>query len=193
MQTRDLGQAGRVVVGVHGSASSLRALRHAVAIAADRGWDLEVVTAWPDADDPLIHDVPGRYIAARGRAMEHQRQTLSAVEIPPGVCVETFLANARPTQALLARCDDADLLVVGAGRPEHERARLGVAAECVQTAPCPVTVVPDPPAEPVRTLVPTGRASRPSRSTARARCAGNDHTEVPATTAPAHARRTSWS
>ena len=61
---------GRVVVGVHGSRSSLRALRYAAEIALDRGWDLEIVTAWPDADDPLIHDVPGRYIdgaRTRGR------------------------------------------------------------------------------------------------------------------------------
>ena len=62
--------SGRVVVGVHGSRSSLRALRYAAEIALDRGWDLEIVTAWPDADDPLIHDVPGRYIdgaRTRGR------------------------------------------------------------------------------------------------------------------------------
>jgi nucleotide-binding universal stress UspA family protein len=150
MQTEDLGSAGRVVVGVHGSASSLRALRHAVAIAVDRGWDLEIVTAWPDADDPLIHDVPGRYITARGRAMEYQRQALSAVDVPSGVCVETFLVNARPTEALLARCGAADLLVVGAGRPTPERGRLGVAAECVEAAPCPVTVVADPPRGPAQ-------------------------------------------
>ena len=72
--------SGRVVVGVHGSRSSLRALRHAVHIALDRGWDLEIVTAWPDADDPLIHDVPGRYIAARGHAVESQREALATLD-----------------------------------------------------------------------------------------------------------------
>jgi nucleotide-binding universal stress UspA family protein len=136
--------SGRVIVGVHGSRSSLRALRHAVAIALDRAWELEIVTVWPDADDPLIHDVPGRYIAARGHAMESQQQALAALGplIAPGV--ETFLFNARPAQALIARCGDGDVLVVGAGRPGGERARRSVGAECVEKAPCAVTVVPYP-------------------------------------------------
>ena len=71
--------SGRVVVGVHGSRSSLAALRYAAKVALDRGWDLEMVTAWPDADDPLIHDVPGRYIIARGRALECQREALESL------------------------------------------------------------------------------------------------------------------
>jgi nucleotide-binding universal stress UspA family protein len=132
---------GRVVVGVHGSRSSLRALRRAVEISLDRGWDLVVVTAWPDADEVLIHDVPGRYIAARGRAMESQREALTLLGPVLAPRVETFLVNARPAPALVSRCTSADLLVVGAGRPEGERDRASVAAECVETAPCPVVVV----------------------------------------------------
>jgi nucleotide-binding universal stress UspA family protein len=132
------------VVGVHGSRSSLQALRHAVGIAVERGWDLEIVTAWPDADDPLIHDVPGRYIAARGRALEAQREALESLDPQIAPRVFTFLVNARPVPALTCRCNDADLLVVGAGRPESELGRRSVAAECVEAAPCEVTVVPDP-------------------------------------------------
>ena len=134
--------SGRVIVGVHGSRSSLRALRHAVNIALDRAWELDIITVWPDADDPLIHAVPGRYIAARGHAMECQQQALAALDplVVPGV--ETFLFNARPAQALIARCGEADLLVVGAGRPGADRARCSVGAECVEDAPCAVTVVP---------------------------------------------------
>ena len=114
------------------------------AIALDRAWELEIITVWPDADDPLIHGVPGRYIAARGHAMECQQQALAALDplVAPGV--ETFLFNARPAQALISRCRDADLLVVGAGRPGEERARRSVGAECVEEAPCAVTVVPYP-------------------------------------------------
>jgi len=136
--------SGRVIVGVHGSRSSLRALRHAVNIALDRAWELDIITVWPDADDPLIHAVPGRYIAARGHAMECQQQALAALDplVVPGV--ETFLFNARPAQALISRCRDADLLVIGAGRPGKERARRSVGAECVEEAPCAVTVVPYP-------------------------------------------------
>jgi nucleotide-binding universal stress UspA family protein len=132
---------GRVVVGVHGSRSSLRALRRAVEISLDRGWDLVLVTAWPDADEALIHDVPGRYIAARGRAMESQREALALLGPVMAPRVETFLVNARPVPALISCCTAADLLVVGAGRPEGERDRRSVGADCVEAAPCPVVVV----------------------------------------------------
>jgi nucleotide-binding universal stress UspA family protein len=142
------------VVGVHGSRSSLIALRHAAGIALDRGWDLEIVTAWPDADDPWIHDVPGRYITARGHAVERQRQALATLELVVAGDVDTFLVNARPAQALMSRCRDADLLVVGAGRPEEERGSRSVAAECVGAAPCPVTVVPQAHAEQPRSKAP---------------------------------------
>ena len=150
------GTSGRVVVGVHGSQSSLRALGHAFRIALERDWDLEIVTAWPDADDPFIHEVPGRYMVARGHAMESQRQALSALDTPEALRVETCLLNARPAEALIARCEDADLLVVGASRPEVERGRRSVGAECVEAASCPVTVVPDPRSSPQR----HGRARR---------------------------------
>ena len=142
--------SGRVVVGVHGSRSSLRALRHAVHIALDRGWGLEIVTAWPDADDPLIHDVPGRYITARGHAVESQREALATLDPVVAADIQTFIINARPAEALIARCDATDLLVVGAGRPEQARVRRSVGAECAESAASPVTVVPDPDAKPVR-------------------------------------------
>ncbi len=141
--------SGRVVVGVHGSRSSLRALHYASEIALDRGWDLEIVTAWPDADDPLIHDVPGRYIAARGHAVECQREALATLVPELAAAVDTFLVNARPAEALTSRCDEADLLVVGAGQPEWALGRRSVAAECLDTAPCAVSVVADPDADPV--------------------------------------------
>ena len=139
--------SGRVIVGVHGSRSSLRALQHAVSIALDRAWELEIITVWPDADDPLIHGVPGRYIAARGHAMECQQRALATLDPLIVADVETFLFNSRPAQALIARCGDADLLVVGAGRPGTERGRRSVGAECVEGASCAVTVVPSPRAE----------------------------------------------
>jgi nucleotide-binding universal stress UspA family protein len=136
--------SGRIVVGVHGSRSSLRALRYAVRIARDRGWNLEIVTAWPDADDPWIHDVPGRYITARGHAVECQREALATLVPELAAAVETYLVNARPAEALMSRCDDADLLVVGAGQPESALGRRSVAAVCLGAAPCAVSVVPDP-------------------------------------------------
>jgi nucleotide-binding universal stress UspA family protein len=97
----------------------------------------------------LIHDVPGRYIAARGHALESQRQALATLEPHLAGDVETYLVNARPAEALIARCGEADLLVIGSGRPEEERpGRRSVGAECLEAAPCPVTVVPNHGQEP---------------------------------------------
>ena len=130
--------------------SSLRALRYAAEIALDRGWDLEIVTAWPDADDPLIHDVPGRYITARGHAVECQREALATLVPELAAAVDTFLVNARPAEALISRCDDADLLVVGAGQPEWAlRPAQRREPSASSAAPCAVSVVPDPDADPV--------------------------------------------
>ncbi len=168
--------SGRVVVGVHGSRSSLRALRYAAEIALDRGWDLEIVTAWPDADDPLIHDVPGRYITARGRALECQREALDSLDAQMVPNVETFLVNARPARALISRCEDADFLVVGAGQPEWALGRPSVAAECLDAAPCAVSVVPDPDSDPVvasGTRPPAGRRRRSRPRGSKADAASN--------------------
>lgn len=148
---------GLVVVGFHGSKSSSRALQQAVGIARARGWDVEIVTAWPDADDVLIHAVPGRYIVARGHAVERQREALASLDPVAVASIATVLVNARPAGALLARCADADLLVVGAGRPERERDRRGVGTECVEAALCPVLVVPARPTEPGPTATPSRR------------------------------------
>ena len=142
------GKSGRVVVGVHGSESSRRAFEYAVGIARERGWDLEIVTAWPDADEVMIRDMPGRYVVSRGRALKLQEDALASLDPDLAQRTSTFLVNARPAQALIARCADADLLVVGAGRPGSERDRPGVAAECAKEAGCPLTVVPAPQPEP---------------------------------------------
>lgn len=156
------GTSGRVVVGVHGSPSSLIALRHAVGIAVDRGWDLEIVTAWPDADDPLIHDVPGRYIVARGRADQCQHRALASLDTTVASTVDTFLVNARPAEALMSRCREIDLLVVGAGRSQRQRGSRSVAAECAEAGPCHVTVAPHSRAEQLHSEPPPPLRRRPA-------------------------------
>ena len=92
----------------------------------------------------MVHDVPGRYIVSRGRALESQKDALGSLDPALAERASTFLANARPEQALVTRCTDADLLVVGAGRPDRERDRPGVGAECAKEALCPVTVYRHP-------------------------------------------------
>jgi nucleotide-binding universal stress UspA family protein len=136
------GHHGRVVVGFHGTEASLRALQQAVTVARDRGWDVDVVTAWPEADEVFVHDVPGHYMVARGRAMQWQDEALAALDPGDLPHVSTFLVNARPAVALLAMCDGADLLVLGKGHPEPEQREESVGAACSGAAPCPMVVVP---------------------------------------------------
>jgi nucleotide-binding universal stress UspA family protein len=154
---------GRVVVGVHGSVGSRRALNQAVSIARERGWDLELVTAWPDADEVFIHDVPGHYMVARGRAEESQGEVLATLR-DRRLEVTGSVVNARPAVALLDRCVGADLLVVGASRPERELERPGVAATLSRAAPCPVVIVPARDPAPAAVPAETGRTSRHRRT-----------------------------
>ena len=119
------GKGGRVVVGVHGSESSRLAFEYAVDIARERGWHLEIVTAWPDADEVMIRDIPGRYIVSRGRALESQEDALASLDPDLAERTSTFLVNARPVQALIARCTDADLLVVGLAAPTGRARQAG--------------------------------------------------------------------
>ncbi len=136
--------AGRVVVGVTGSDASAEALARALDVAARRGWAVDVVTAWPDLGEPLIHEVPGHYSDARGRAVEGLRTALARREDrarDPEVRV--FVDNADPVEALVARSRGADLLVVGVSRGGQSRRRglPSVAEECRRLVECPLVVV----------------------------------------------------
>ncbi|MBF4765355.1 universal stress protein [Nocardioides islandensis] len=135
---------GRVVVGVHGTEASRRALQRAATIARERGWGLEVVTAWPEADEALIHDVPGHYNAARGRAMRWQADAVAALDPSLLPRLSTYLVNARPAEALVARSADADLLVVGTAASTDAPDLPGVSGTCCREARCPTDVVADP-------------------------------------------------
>jgi nucleotide-binding universal stress UspA family protein len=145
-------------------------LQQAVSIARERGWDLELVTAWPDADEVFIHDVPGRYMVARGRAVDLQREALELLGQDPLADVTVSVVNARPAMALLDKSAGADLLVVGAGRPERELERPGVASTCSRGAACPVVIVPERGTMPVvarSEAVGTSGHTRPRRTKVR--------------------------
>ena len=171
---------GRVVVGVTGSDASAQALAWALDVAARRGWAVDVVTAWPDLGEPLIHEVPGHYSDARGRAVEGLRSALARRENrqrDPEVRV--FVDNADPVEALVARSRGADLLVVGVSRGGQSRRRglPPVAEECRRLVECPLVVV-DPqttgqkflsPGARDQSLAPTGGPSVPSRPLSTAR------------------------
>lgn len=147
---------GTVVVGVDASATSRLALAWARDMARRTGWTLEVVTSWPDQEEPLIHEVPGHYCEPRHRAERTQRTALEEVgldEVGLGgdevVVVECALLNGHAADVLAQRAQNADLLVVGESSPRESAngVRRGVDTLVSLLAPCPVVVVgpADPP------------------------------------------------
>jgi nucleotide-binding universal stress UspA family protein len=144
----DRQEASKVVVGVDGSESSLRALCWAADQATLMGLPLEVVTAWTFPEHPAPLDVPVR--ADRlDSLIDDARVKLDQVvdgTVPanqrPHVCTRVVRGDA--AHVLLREAEGAALLVVGTrGRREMERLLLGsVSDRCVKQSRCPVTVVP---------------------------------------------------
>jgi nucleotide-binding universal stress UspA family protein len=144
--------AGKIVVGVDGSAHAAAALRWAAEEAALRSAELEIVHAWTfvpvatPADSGLVPmawtdnvellDVTRR--AAEDAAVAQVAEVLG----PDHEATITVVENS-PTEALLAAAAEADLLVVGnRGRGNLAAALLGsTSAKVADEAPCPVVVV----------------------------------------------------
>jgi nucleotide-binding universal stress UspA family protein len=134
----------RIVVGVDGLASSLRALEWAVHQAELTGAEVELITTWewpvsygltvalPDGWDPrddaqkLVHDAAARVTG------EH-----------PQVTIRTSVIEGHPAPVLVDASRRADLLVVGSrGHGEFAGMLLGSVSEhCVTNAFCPVLVM----------------------------------------------------
>lgn len=143
-----MNQVGRrtIVVGVHGSASSLAALRWAGREAALRESRLLVVRAWEDQAKrraPYASRV-GRLADGEDRWMagaqleEAVRGTLSGL---PGVVVTVAVAEGLAARVLLDHAVGAELLVLGSAAKAGPHAVGPVAQACLRHAPCPVVVV----------------------------------------------------
>lgn len=139
----------RVVVGVDGSAVSVRALRWALAEAAARGGSVQAVTAWGwadvEGDGAVDLDALEAQTAAALATVVAEAQ--AAV---PGAPVEPQTLFGRAVDVLPDAARGADLLVVGShGRGRMLRALLGsVADACLRARVCPVVVLPADPADP---------------------------------------------
>lgn len=147
----------RIVVGVDDSAAAVAAVRWAVREAGLRGAAVQLVCAYQsDARlrAPYASAVPETSRAARAAAQEMvDRATQCAVRHLPAERVISVVVDEPPVRALLDRATDAELLVLGATRPDRQPgqppAALGpVARSCLRLAHCPVVVVApdDPPA-----------------------------------------------
>jgi len=141
----------RIVVGVDGSAGSTAAVRWAVREAVLRHVTVDLVCSYysdarlyaPYALRSWAAYRDERYAAARaglGAAAGLARRSL-----PPGDLM-TELVGEPPIPALLSRAEGAEMLVLGAARPDRRPGQpsypLGpVARTCLRLAHCPVVVI----------------------------------------------------
>lgn len=133
-----------MVVGVTGSEASIRALAWALSAASDRGWSVDVVTAWPDLGEAFVHEVPGHYSDARGRALDGlDRALVSCGVAHDDPEVRIHVENADPVAALAACSRGAELLVLGASEAGRSRRRGSppVSQSCQHLVGCPTVVV----------------------------------------------------
>lgn len=137
-----------VVVGVDGSAESVRALGWAARYAAATGARVQALLAWhyPAAAGQAPVGVAPEPI--RGETEAHMQATLEeavakATSGQPSPGVETRLGYGHPAQVLIEASKAADLLVVGShGHGAFTGMLVGsVSIHCVTGALCPVVVV----------------------------------------------------
>ena len=133
-----------MVVGVSESPSSAAALAWAHDLCRDRGWELDVVVAWPDVGEVLLHEVPGHYCAPRGRAVAALGAAMTFCDVDvDDPAVQVFVDNGDPVDTLVEHSRGARLLVLGASGPGRSRraGRPPVSESCQQRASCTVFVV----------------------------------------------------
>jgi nucleotide-binding universal stress UspA family protein len=137
-----------VVVGVDGSAESVRALSWAARYAAATGARVQAVLAWHYpaaagqapvgiAPDPVHHQTEAQQLAILHKAIA------KAYSGQTGLAAEARLGYGHPAQVLIEASKDADLLVVGShGHGAFTGMLIGsVSIHCVTGAFCPVVVV----------------------------------------------------
>jgi nucleotide-binding universal stress UspA family protein len=137
-----------VVVGIDGSAQSVRALGWAARYATAAGARLHALLAWhyPDAagqapvgvaPEPVRHQTEAQMQATLNEAIA------KVYAAQPGPEVETRLGYGHPAQVLIEASKEADLLVLGShGHGAFTGMLVGsVSIHCVTGAFCPVVVV----------------------------------------------------
>jgi nucleotide-binding universal stress UspA family protein len=142
----------QVVVGVHGSLTSLAALRMARQEARDRHAILVPVLAWsPVGGEVAYRRAPCPEMLQLWRKQANERLANAFDEAfgghPCDVVVRSEVCRGEAGATLVqAAAGDGDLLVVGAGhrRLLHRRLHGPTARYCLAHAACPVVLVPPP-------------------------------------------------
>ncbi len=130
-----------VLVGVDGSTNGLKAVTWAVDYATRTGGSVELLIAW---QWPMTYGYPVALPDFNPEAEAIKLLEKAAADISlPAERVRTVVVPGTPSQALVARSDDVDLLVVGSrGLGGFSGLMLGsVSTYCVHHAHCPVVVV----------------------------------------------------
>ena len=142
--------AERVITGVSGSPGSVRALRFAAEVAAERDVPLVPVLAWtPPGGELADRRFPSPYLRQvwREAATKELNEALERAfgGEPADVVVKPAVIRGPAGPVLVAAaCEPGDLLIVGAGQRGPVRRWLGgrVARFCLARADCPVIAVP---------------------------------------------------
>jgi nucleotide-binding universal stress UspA family protein len=149
---KNVRMAGKIVVGIDGSAHAAAALRWAAEEAALRSATLEAVHAWSfvpvttPADSGLVPmawtDNVELFDITRQAAEDAAAAQVTEV-LGPDHAATVSVIEGGADEVLLAAAQEADLLVVGnRGRGNIAAALLGsTSAKVADNAPCPVVVV----------------------------------------------------
>ncbi|MFE5294824.1 universal stress protein [Streptomyces sp. NPDC056632] len=136
---------GRIVVGVDGSASSLKALKWAARQASLTGDSLQAVISWeyPASWATLMPGVPPEFDPEELAQQILDESLAKALPAGTAATIIRTVVSGNPSQALIDQAMGASLLVVGdRGHSGFKAAFLGsVSANVTQHAPCPVVVV----------------------------------------------------
>lgn len=155
-----------IVVGVDGSESSQRALAWALAEGRRIDLPVRVVHAWwappeyaASTETPVEHqgDEKRARMQRVGKALV-ERMLRAAKQEADGVVVDVEIVDEPAAQALIARSDGADRVVVATrGRGGFPTLLLGsVSQQLIQHAHCPVVMIPS--------VTTDGRSSTAARS-----------------------------
>ena len=140
-------EAGRVVVGIDGSPVSVDAAAAAFEAASLRGVELTLLHAWNEpAYDASGLVLPDNFLfeEAEGEELRAVAETVAGLqEKYPDVHVRQRLEHGKPSRALTAASNGAELLVVGTrGHGGFAKLLLGSTSHAVlHRARCPVLVV----------------------------------------------------
>ncbi|MER7517103.1 universal stress protein [Streptomyces sp. NPDC126499] len=137
--------SGRIVVGVDGSAPSLKALKWAAGQAALTGDSLHAVTSWeyPATWATALPGVPPGFDPEQLAKKILDESLDKALTPDQAARVTRTVVAGNPVQALVDQSEGAELLVVGdRGHSGFKAAFLGsVSTNVAQHAACPVVVV----------------------------------------------------